>query len=210
MSHLLLRPHVANANRDITSPDVLIDRVWVDQNGSKTYLPIQRLSQKDGLQMPAGPMTVTAAGLWTAAGGGPVFTIAVGLRPHGAPLQMADFIVSRGAWRWRNVIEHWSSCRLSVVGTQTEQFTLSTEQIPAAIDEPSSTLPRSVALLTELAERSFDGTGTHRIEIRLSDPATGLELTQGVMVHTLGDDDGSDRLAPRYAVGPAVEVEHYI
>ena len=68
MTHVLFRPHVAGGENQITTPDVVIDRLAVECDGTSRYAPVQRVTTRVAVQALPGDLTLVPAYALIAAG----------------------------------------------------------------------------------------------------------------------------------------------
>ena len=189
MSLFLFKPHVVGPEGNITTPDILIDRVFVD--GQVTS--INNVTSETYLQIAAGE-TARAAYVITALGGGALI---------GPALVMSSgrVVAGRSAWRLNNL--DGNIARVTLNGTA-----LSALKLPADVIETAGgfgdTLPRGYQLLCTAPETATTA--------RLDDPSRDRSLEAKLVLTSVNDDRwGDERPKPRYSVGPMMkEVPHFI
>lgn len=188
MNLFLFRPHVANAAGKITTPDVVIDRLFV--NG--TARPLGTLTSDLWHQADVGE-TGKAAYAITALGGGALLSPAV-------VLGSGKVVVARSAWRLHTLDDRIGTVTLN--GAPLADVGPPARSIEAA-GGSGDTLPRGFMLVTTAAEG---------LEATLTDPRDGRSLTMTVTLEPVDADRwGTQRPKPRYSVGPTQkEVQHFI
>lgn len=189
MTLFLFKPHVAGPENAITSPDIIVDRLFVDGN----LKPLNFLTMELAHQVEAGEGARAAYAL-TAAGGGPLISPAI-------ILNSGRIVVARKAWRLGNLIGHIGSVTLN--GQSLDDIGSPLETIRAA-GGSDGVLPRGVMAIRSAAVAVG--------EALLADPVLCRSLTHRPMLSDVSDDAwGANRPRPRYSVGPTTkEVQHYI
>ena len=185
----LLKPHVVGPQGDITSPDVIVDHLFVD--GAPR--PLANLSHAAWQQLEADCAIEAGYGLMALGGGAlilPSLVLGTGL-----------VVVGRCAWRLHNLDKHigeitLNGVRLAAVGLPSDQI--------AAAGGNADTLPRGY--LTVCTTRGATS------ESLLYDPVLKRELPLHLHRESLEDDAwGGERPKPRYSVGPTQrDVPHFI
>lgn len=215
MAHSLYRPHVAGPENNVTTPDIIVDRVSVLADGERAFVPVHRLFSHVDLQVLAGSFEITPAYAIVAAGGGALLSLAALVRCSGEPLARAEIVIARSAWRLRNVIGHFGALLLSVrAGTRTEEIALSQLTQPAEIashdggEEPA--LPRGVVALCAAQRTAAIAAAPAEAWLRLADPTMGRALAHRTAFASVNADPWDRRPLPRYTVGPVGDVQHYI
>jgi len=213
MSHFLYRPHVTGPENDVTTPDIVVDRLSIFGDGEHRYLPVQRLDAGVSMQALPGDVDVSAAYLLVASGGGVLISVAAIVRGSRDPLTSADVAVARSAWRLRNVTEHFASLDLELKGSAGELSAgVSALLEPAAIlrheDNGEPALPRGVAVLCTAATTTLRVPSD--VTVALSDNSLQRTLTHTVRLLSVDEDRWDERPLPRYTVGPVGDVQHYI
>ena len=112
MTHVLFRPHVAGAEGQITTPDVIIDRVAIECDGRSHYAPVQRVTTRVDLQALPGDLTVVPACALIAAGGGVLVGLATLVHGRDDRPATADVLLARSAWRLRSLAPHVRSIEI--------------------------------------------------------------------------------------------------
>jgi len=189
MSLFLFKPHVTGPEGNITTPDIVVDRLFVDGD----LRPLGLLGSDLWLQA-AADETARAGYAVIALGGGALISPAL-------VLGSGPVVVTRKAWRLNNLDGHIGEVTLNSV-------TLASVGLPAAIIQAAGgtgdALPRGYMLVQTAAgdTRNAD----------LADSALGRELTHRVVFEPVDRDRWGDaRPKPRYSVGPMMkEVPHFI
>lgn len=189
MSYFLFKPHVVGPEGSITTPDIMIDRIFV--NGD--LRPVNSLSS-DCWQQVNENATAHAAYAVIALGGGALIAPALVLK--GGPI-----VGARKAWRLNNLDGHIGDVTLN--GTR-----LADLDLPATIIERAGgtgdTLPRGTMVLCSKPGDTQDA--------ELADPMRRRNLSHRVVFEPMDQDRwGADRPQPRYSVGPTQkDVQHFI
>ena len=185
----LLKPHVVGPEGQITSPDVIVDYLFID--GAKRPLA---LLTHDCWQQAREDATTAPAYAVMSLGGGALMLPA---------LVMSDglTIVARQAWRLNNLDGHIGQVTLN--GVALDQVGLPVAEIEAA-GGTGDALPRGFLLVKTMAGDTA--------EAQLVDPVLDRALSHRVTFEPLDADRwGGARPRPRYSVGPTQkEVPHYI
>ena len=184
----LYKPHIAGPKGDVTSPDVIVDCLFVD--GARR--PLAMLTSEAWLQVSG--ETAQAAYAVTALGGGALLSPA-------SVLSSGLVVVSRGAWRLNNLDRHVGQVTLN--GTPLAKVGLPEAAIEAA-GGSGDVLSRGFMLVQTTP-------GATR-QVVLDDPVLGRRLTLRIVTEDVAQDRWGDaRPRPRYSVGPTQkEVDHYI
>lgn len=215
MAHELYKPHVAGPENNITTPDIIIDRVQMLSGSTIEYLPVHRLVQGTELQVPGGDIEITPAYSLVAAGGGALIGIAALVRKAGESSIAADVVIARSAWRLRNVADHLSSLQLVVTGKSAEasvpmQELVQPENVAESLagDEPN--LPRGMLAICLACSASITVEAPAGITVCLTDDDLGRHLRNETRLLSVDSDRWHERPLPRYTVGPVGDVQHYI
>jgi hypothetical protein len=189
MSLFLFKPHVVGSEDNITTPDIVIDLVYVDGK----VRSVNNLTSETYLQIDEGE-TSHPAFVLTALGGGALIGPA-------AVLSSGRVCLARKAWRLNNLDGQIAEITLN--GTA-----LSALRLPAELIEQAGgnddTLPLGVQLICTLPDE-----GTTAV---LADAKRGRELTHNMVVTAAASDRWvGKRPKPRYSVGPMMkEVQHFL
>jgi hypothetical protein len=189
MALFLLKPHVVGPEGNVTSPDVIVDRLFID--GAPQ--PVNRVTH-DAWQQRVPGDTAAAGYAVMALGGGALLLPAVALAS-------GPVVVSRMAWRLANLDAHIGEATLN--GTTLSEIGLPEPMIEAA-GGSGDALPRGFMLI-----RTAPG-DTATAELR--DPRLDRVLAHRVVFEDVAEDRwGGARPRPRYSVGPTQkEVPHFI
>ena len=215
MTHVLFRPHVTGGENQITTPDVVIDRLAIECDGTSHYMPVQRVTTRVDVQALPGDLTLVPGYALIAAGGGVLVGLAALVHGRNDRPATADVLLARSAWRLRSLVPHFRSLEMGLdAGDSSRRVRVSELAQPSGLlsraDGGELVLPRGVAIVccaTALAR-------TIRAPItftnRLSDETLGRHLAHSVELRSVDDEPWPERPLPRYAVGPVGEVKHYI
>ncbi|MEM9529520.1 MAG: hypothetical protein AAGA23_01240 [Pseudomonadota bacterium] len=214
MTHLLYRPHVAGPQNDITTPDLIIDRVIVKLDSSGQHFPAHRLTVGTELQTFGGSLRITPCGVLVAAGGGPLVGAAALVQPEGSDLAAADLLLGRTAWRLRNLINHFDALRLEIFAGEKSATSTGAElagfetALRKVDDEPA--LPRGVACVLTNSSAAVAAAAPVQMMLTVDDAVLNRTLKLGVNLVSADAEPWEERPLPRYTVGPVGEVKHYI
>jgi len=189
MSLFLYKPHVEGPEGNITTPDIVIDRVFV----GATPTPLTVLTTELYHQAAAGEQARSTYAL-TALGGGALISPAV-------QLASGSIVLARKAWRLKNLDGHLDAVALN--GKSLNETGLPSELI-SMNGGSGDALPRGFLVVCENAVPGERAT--------LSDSRLGRSLDHQVVLEDVTADrwDGR-RPNSRYSVGPTKrEVPHFI
>lgn len=189
MSLFLFKPHVEGAERQITTPDVVVDRVFLDD----AWKPVNGLTS-DIVQQVEGGETAAPAYALTALGGGVLLSPAI-------LLSTGRIVIARRAWRLRDLDDHIGSVALN--GRPLTDLH-PPEDLVAKAGGRAAVLPRGLMVLCAAPEDSPSA--------ELLDSVRGRSLLHKVSLVPVDHDQwGDNRPNPRYSVGPTQhDVTHYI
>lgn len=215
MTHVLFRPHVAGAENQITTPDVVIDRVAIECDGASHYAPVQRVTTRVAVQALPGDLTLVPGYALIAAGGGVLVGLAALVHGRDDRPATADVLLARSAWRLRSLAVHFRSLEMSVgVGDSSRRVRVSELAQPSDLlsraDGGELVLPRGTAIVCGSTALARTVRAPIAFTIRLSDEKLGRRLAHSVELRSVDDEPWPERPLPRYAVGPVGEVKHYI
>ncbi len=215
MAHFLFKPHIVGPTNNITTPDIVVDRVAVAAAKERQYVPVHHLSTDAEIQTFAGDLAVTPAYALVACGGGAILSLAAQLRHTETPRSAADLLLARSAWRLRDVIDHVGSLELSIKsGSATASVPVSRltqpQAVMAQLGDGQLVLPRGVIVLCAAVEAEITVSAPAPLTARIFDPGMDRGLARSAALSPVDADRWLDRPLPRYTVGPVGDVEHYI
>ena len=185
----LAKPHVTGPEGNVTSPDVIIDYLFVE--GAKR--PLSLLTH-DCWQQAQVDATTAPAHAVMALGGGALISPA---------LVLSDglVILSRQAWRLANLDGHIGQVTLN--GVPLAKIGLPAAQVEA-IGGTGDALPRGYLVVKTMSGDTAEAT--------LADTVLNRSLSHRVTFEPLDHDRwGKARPRPRYSVGPTQkDVQHFI
>lgn len=189
MSLFVLKPHVVGPEGNITTPDILVDRMFIDGALS----PVCLLTHEIWQQVAADETAQAAYGIM-ALGGGALILPAIMLGSR-------SVVASRKAWRLNNLDGHIGDVTLN--GVALSGIGLPLAEIHAA-GGSGDALPRGYLLI-----RTAKGE-TRTAE--LADPKLERSLTHKAELEPVDQDRWGDaRPRPRYSIGPTQkEIPHFI
>lgn len=189
MSFFLLKPHVVGPEGNVTSPDVIVDHLFIDGEPA----PVDRISHEAWQQVRPAETARAAYGIMALGGGALILPAVV--------LGSGTVVAARAAWRLSNLDGHVNSVQLN--GTPLGEIG-SPERLISAAGGAGDTLPRGYLLVQTSAGNCVDAD--------LADPVRGRSLRHRVVPEPMDRDRwGADRPQPRYSVGPTQrEVPHFI
>lgn len=220
MTFFLYKPHVVGPKNNVTTPDIVIDRVSVLTGTDAYRVPVQRLSSRLEIQADGGELSVEPAYVLVAAGGGVLVSPGALVRGADHPKSTADLFVARTAWRLHNLIDHFASLELVTLSgppgdaIKTGSASVADLAEPADIMERISgnneALPRGIMVLCAAPKLACTVSAPARFTVQLADKQLGRSLSHHVDLMSVEYDRWEERPPPRYTVGPVGEVEHYI
>jgi len=189
MSLFLFQPHITGPEGAVTTPDVIVDHVFLD--GAPK--PVGLISANPWQQV--NPAETAQAGFAiTALGGGAILSPVV-------VLGSGMIIVSRQAWRLNNLHDHIGEVTLN--GQPLSDVGLP-DVLVCDAGGTDDALPRGYMVIGLVTGNS--------VTSELADPILARSLSHRVVFEPLDQDRwGADRPKPRYSVGPTQkDVTHYI
>ena len=189
MSLFLYKPHVEGPEGNITTPDIVIDRVFV----GSTPAPLTVLTTELYHQAEPGGQAGSTYAL-TALGGGALISPVV-------RLASGSIVLARKAWRLKNLGGHLDAVALN--GKSLDEVSLPSELI-SENGGSGEVLPRGFLVVCENAVPGDRAT--------LSDSRLGRSLDHRVVLEDITADRWEGRRPdPRYSVGPTKrDVPHFI
>ena len=215
MPHFLYRPHITGPENNVTTPDVMVDRVSLLNDEEKCFVPVHRLSSSTELQSVTDNAAITPTYALIACGGGVILGLGCLVGESGDPLRTADLLMSRSAWRLSNVIRHFKSLHIDV-STRGGDSTVPLSDLPKSVDLVSQiagnelALPRGIMLLIAESSSTKVVSVPAKVDLQLVDDRLNRHLKQSIDLVSTASDPWPERPLPRYTVGPVGEVKHYI
>ena len=196
MSLFLFKPHVEGPSDAITSPDVIIDRLFLAEGAALSPVPTSLLTSDNSQQAVTGVQATPFYAL-TSLGGGIIIS-------PGVKLGNDRVIVARKAWRLNNLSAHTE--RLTLNGTELADLS-SPEILISHANGKNDMMPRGLMIIC--AGISTPATGS--FVVQLADPVLGRTLNHRLVLEDANTDRWVSRPIPRYSTGPTQrEVDHYI
>ena len=220
MSFYLYRPHIAGPSNNITTPDIIIDRVAIHTDNTTQLVPSNQLSSQVEIQLSNEPFEATPCFVLVAAGGGVLFSTGMIINSSGNSLGSVQALVSRSAWRFSNLLKHMSTIELvsyigpannpEVFGKQAIDDLKKPENVMDEISGNREALPRGTMVFCCADQFRFSITSPESLAVCIEDGTLRRNLSHRVQILSTEEDRWSNRPLPRYTVGPVGDVEHYI
>ena len=215
MTHVLFRPHVAGAENQITTPDVVIDRVAIECSGTSHYAPVQRVTTRVAVQALPSDLTLVPGYALIAAGGGVLVGLAALVHGCDDRPATADVLLARSAWRLRSLAAHFRSLEMSVDARGSSGRVRVSElaqpsDLLTRTDGGELVLPRGTAIVCCSTALARTVRAPFTFTSRLSDEKLARCLAHSVELRSVDEEPWPERPLPRYAVGPVGDVKHYI
>lgn len=215
MSYLLFRPHVVGPEDKVTTPDLLVDRVLLLNDGERNYLPVHRLLPNAELQVVPGEIAVTPAFALVASGGGVLFSFAALIHESSDAAKKADILVARSAWRFRNLVDHIGALTIHLnCGGNSSSIMLSdiaqSTEVMNRPDDEEYALPRGIVVLYSAPSATVLASVPAKVSVKISDKTLDRNLSHSINLESVDSDPWDERPLPRYTVGPVGDVQHYI
>ena len=189
MSLFLLKPHVVGPEGNITSPDIIVDHLFIDGDPA----PVNCITHEAWQQVRPCETACAAYGIMALGGGALILPAMV--------LGSGTVVAARSAWRLGNLDGHADKVQLN--GTQLSRIGTPDSLIRAA-GGAGDTLPRGHLLVQTAAGDCLSADLVDQVHSR----SLQLRVVLEPMDH---DRWGSNRPKPRYSVGPTQrEVPHFI
>ena len=141
MSFFLLKPHVVGPEGNVTSPDVIVDHLFIDGEPA----PVDRISHEAWQQVRPAETARAAYGIMALGGGALILPAVV--------LGSGTVVAARAAWRLSNLDGHVNSVQLN--GTPLGEIG-SPERLISAAGGAGDTLPRGYLLVQTSAGNCVD------------------------------------------------------
>ena len=189
MSLFLFKPHVEGSKGQVTTPDVVVDRVFLDD----AWKPVNGLTSELVHHVESGETAAPGYAL-TAIGGGVLISPAILLGP-------GRMVIARRAWRLRDLDGHVD--RVALNGRPLAEIHAPADLLAKAGGR-EGVLPRGIMAVCAAPEEGPSA--------ELHDPVRERSLPHEISLIPVDDDQwGGSRPNPRYSVGPTQqEVTHYI
>ena len=174
---------------DITTPDVIVDRLFV----GREIRPVGLLTHECWQQAGSKEIAVAGYGLMALGGGALIAPLLV--------VGNGTVVIARKSWRLANLGDHVGEVTLN--GNALATIGLPADEISAAGGDGDA-LPRGYLLV-----RTIEGdTRTAKLE----DPEQGRSLEHRIVFEDAAKDRwGKKRPRPRYSIGPTQkDIPHYI
>ena len=215
MTHSLYKPHVVGPENDITTPDIVVDRLYLQHGNDGGFVPVHRMLSAVDVQTPAETVTLAPAYALIAAGAGVLIGPGAMSRPADYPADAADLLFARQAWRFANLAPHAADLRLSIdAGAQSQDTRLadlaSPQELMQTIGGFADQLPRGIVVVCAASGAEVSVDAPCRVSIGLDDAKLGRKLVHGVDLTPVIADRWEERPLPRYTVGPVGDVDHYV
>lgn len=206
MSVFLARPHIANADGTVITPDILIDRLVRFSRGSVRTRITGSLTHDVWVQVVGPSVRAAPACLLLAAGAGTTVLPAIELGDGRVAL-------ARKAWRLRQLGDGGRAVALAGSDWEAPLAAFAPpEQAIAAIEgSQGHSLPRGIAVLCPLEQRAEVVAPGSRVSVRLVDRAGDRSLEHWIDLKDADADHWDKRPQPEYSEGPQFrEVTHYV
>ena len=220
MSFYLYRPHIAGLSNNITTPDIIIDRVAIHTGNTTHLVPSNQLSSQVEIQLTTEPFEATPCYVLVAAGGGVLFSTGFIIHSSNNSIGSAQALVSRSAWRFSSLLEHMSTIELvnstgpvaspTVFGNQPILELQKPANIMEQISGNREALPRGTMAVCCADQLRQTIISPESLAVCIEDSTLQRNLTHRIQTLSTELDRWSNRPLPRYTVGPVGDVEHYI
>jgi hypothetical protein len=208
----LFKPHVTGPENNITTPDVLIDRVAVTDDDNLNRVPCQRVTSEQQIQVTAGAY-LQAAFTLVAAGGGVLFCPTLLVTATSDQTTISDIVLPRYAWRLKNFSREKSALTaMFTLASNVEQIVVKMKSINWLTQSRgiNNELARGVAISCAIGERQAFSNTNQLARLSFTDEEQARSLEQATNLQLVDLDAWPDRPLPRYSVGPVNTTKHYI
>ncbi len=191
MDLFLFKPHVEGPSGAMTTPDIVIDRLFLAKDAPAKPVALDRLTMSVEFQVEPGcPMRPAYA--LTALGGGVLI---------GPALLVGNRLsIARKAWRLKNLADRIDS--VTINGTPLPNLA-SPDGLIKQLGDSDEVMPRGYMVVCAASAPADRAT--------LEDSINGRLLTHRVSTAPVDKDRWQKRPNPRYSVGPTQrDVEHFI
>lgn len=212
MTFFLFKPHIVAPTGDITTPDLLIDRVYVSQSGDFAPASVNSLSSEIEVSVDQMPTKLEPMVALISAGGGTIVSPAIRVIDPACADVVIDVRLARSGWRLDRLGGEADEVAVKLsddeIGTLDIQAMI--DQVRAFSGRNDQTIGRGVCILSTLSSSlEIERTGYLNL-------AYDLKPLKRSLVHKLAlsnrvEDEWGERPMPRYTVGPQHDgVKHYI
>jgi len=220
MSFFLYRPHVTGPSNNITTPDIIIDRVAIHTGNTTQWVPTNQLSSQVEIQLTNEPFESTPGYVLVAAGGGVLFSIGAVVNTRGNSLGSSQMLVSRSAWRFVNLSKHLTTLELTTYTGPAASPEVCGKQALCELQEPADimeqisgnreALPRGTMVFCCADQLRYATKSKESLAVYIKDGTLQRDLTHRIQMLSTEEDRWLNRPLPRYTVGPVGDVKHYI
>ena len=208
----LFKPHVTGPENNVTTPDVLIDRIAVTDDDKLNRVPCQRVTSEQQIEITAGAY-LQAAFTLVAAGGGVLFCPTLLVTGTSDQTTISDIVLPRYAWRLKNFNRQKAALTaVFALASNVEKIVVEMKSINRLTQSRgiNNELARGVAISCAIGEpQAF--AKTHQFAcLSITDEEQARSLEQATKLQAVDLDVWPDRPPPRYAVGPVNTTKHYI
>ena len=207
MSFFLYKPHITGPSNNITTPDIIIDRVVIHTDNTTQLVPSNQLSSQVEIQLTNDPFEATPCYVLVAAGGGVLFSTGAIITTSGNSLGSAQMLVSRSAWRFINLSKHISTLELTtytgpaanpeVCGNQAINELQEPSDIMEQISGNREALPRGTMVFCCADQLRYTNTSPESLAVCIEDGTLQRNLTHRIQILSTEEDRWSNRPLPR-------------
>ena len=190
----IFRPHIMEACNVVT-PDLLVDDVYLadgsnDDEMELSRLPVDRLISDPAVQVTSAETVADGSIVLMGAGGGMLVGLASNHRPLLGDPQLFAKPLSRQAWRYEHVVDHWKELLITVRAGDGKILQEGTVQeftdfsaVVSAVTGGHSELASGVTVLCSAL--ALPAKAARRYELSLFDPKLDRTLSFTYDVHIL-------------------------
>ena len=225
MTYILFKPHVYGSGNSVTTPDILIDKLYITYESGKgadiKKLAVNKLSSVVELEVDASEISITPAYMLVSAGGGTLLSIAALVQSPASDPSYTSIIIPRYAWRLRYVNNYFDKLDLAIItGAEANTSPVrivslgempNPEQVVGPLAKDPDVIPRGIVVICPASKLSQTVGVPTSIEIFIEDKNLKRKLIYRPNIVSAESDSWEKRPLPRYEVGPTnEEVKHYI